>query len=92
MPAVLITVSNGVADFVVQGDVTVTLVAYDVLEQEDVFPEQIDMVIAEVFALPSDMPWRMATVKTLQALRRQAVARMNDWKEGDHEDHQADEG
>lgn len=81
MPEVLITVSNGEADYVTHGgDVTVVLVAYDALEKEDVFPEQIDAVIAQVFALPSDMPWRMATVRTLQDLRRKAAARMETWK------------
>lgn len=75
-PSVLVTVSNGSADFAVQGDVTVTLVEYDVLDRDDVFPEQIDTVISAVFALPSDMPWRMATVRTLQDLRRKAVERM----------------
>lgn len=84
MPEVLVTVSNGSADFALRGEVTVVLVEYDVLDREDVFPEQIDAVIAKVFALPSDMPWRMATVRTLQDLRRKAVARMTtDWEPGE---------
>lgn len=76
MPDVLITVSNGTTDFTTRGEVTVTLVEYDVLDRNDVFPEQIDAVIQQVSALPSDMPWKAATIRTLQGLRRKAVERL----------------
>lgn len=69
MSAILVTVQDGTADYVDDGEVEVVIVDFDALDPDTTFPEDINVLIQKVFRLPHTIPWRAGVIKRLNEVK-----------------------
>ena len=71
MTAILITVQDGGVDFITDDpDAQIVFVDFDALNPDTAFPDDVEVVAAQVLGLPQGFPWKRGVITRLAAVKK----------------------
>lgn len=74
--SVLITVMAGTVDYCCTGDVTVAVIDYNQLDNLEVLPDEVEVVLKELRGLSRALPWYHEVMASLKERKLAAFERL----------------